>query len=650
MMQDHSILFQPIQIGPMTVKNRIVMAPMGTNFGKTDGLVRQEAVRYYTRRAKGGVGLIMTEAMYVHPSGAHRPGAMAIDSDDKLEGIRALTYSVHEAGGKIASQLTHAGRVVGGAIRPKGYEQSWGPSALVHRKTGELSHAMTLEEIQEVIEAFGQAAVRAKKGGFDAVEIHGTHGYLLMQFMSPLWNKREDAYGGSLENRMRFPLEVTKRILDAVGPDYPVIYRMAGSEQMPGGMTVDDAMALARELEKLGVSAFHVSGGINETPADMSRSIATNYSPEGYFVPYAQRLKQEVSVPVIVVGRLGDPDLAAQVVMDGKADMICMGRQLLADPEWPEKVRTGRDEDIVRCISCNRGCIEELCLQHSITCVQNPFLGHECTPIVPVERKKKVLVAGAGLAGLEFAVQAALRGHHVDVMEKDAQPGGQCSLAALPPHKGDFQRLVDSRLHKLERLGVSLRCGVTVTAETAAGYDFVAVCTGGEQRSLPFPWVQQPIVAPAYSILRRERPHPAPGQSALVIGGGAVGLETAHMLADEGVKVHVVELAETVGNGFVPTAWAAMKADLDRLGVEIYTSTHVTDLQEGKAFLAAKDREPWAIEDLSLVVQAVGIAPDKDLYAALVAAGIPCVSLGSCNGAGNTLEAVRQGYEAGVIL
>lgn len=648
-MTDYDVLFQPIRLGQLELKNRIVMAPMGTNFGDGSGHVCEETVQYYTRRARGGVGLITTEAMYVHPSGAHRTGAMGIDCDELIPGLTSLTDAVHAAGGKIAAQLTHAGRVVGGAVRPADYARPWGPSALPHRKTGEMSHAMTTEEIRTVVKAFGAAAVRAKRGGFDAVEVHGTHGYLLMQFMSPLWNRRADEYGGSLENRMRFPIEVVEQIRESVGPDYPVIYRMGGSELLLGGMTLDHALALAVALEKAGVSAFHVSGGINETPEDMKNSIGTNYAPKGYFLNYAACVKKAVTVPVIAVGRLGDPDVAACAIAEHKSDMVCLGRQLLADPEWPNKVRENRTDEIVRCISCNRGCIEELCLQHSITCVQNPALGHETSPAVPPEKKKHILVAGAGLAGLEFAIQAALRGHSIEIWEARSFGGGQCTMAAQSPHKEDFQCLVDSRLKKLDTLGVPVSYNKTVTARDSAGFDLVAVCTGNVSQIPPFAWKNNPIVYEAFPLLQRNYKPPEKGSTAVVVGGGAVGLETAHLLADRGFCVHVIELADHIGNGFVPTAWAAFCESCASLDLHIHTCSQVKDIVQNTVVLELDGKET-ALTDVAMVVIAVGSRPDRSLLDELQKANVPCINIGGSNGAMNTLDVVCQAYEFGRIV
>ena len=641
-------MFQPIQIGSLGLKNRLVMAPMGTNFGDASGCVSEEARRYYARRAAGGVGLILTEAMYVHISGAHRAGAIGIDRDERIPELRTLTDAVHKRGGKIAAQLTHAGRVVGGAVRGEGYPQAWGPSALTHRKTGERSHAMTEEEIRLIVRAFGDAAARARKSGFDAVEIHGTHGYLLMQFMSPLWNRRKDSYGGSLENRMRFPLEVARQVLASAG-GRPVIYRIGGSELLPGGMSPEDAQTLAAELERVGVSALHVSGGINETPADMKNSIGTNYAPEGYFVDLAADIRRKVSIPVIAVGRLGNPELAASVLAEGKADLVCLGRSLLADPEWPEKVRQGREAELVRCISCNRGCIEELCRQRSITCVQNPALGHETDAVEPPRQKKRILVAGAGLAGLEFAVQAAARGHAVEVWEAADAAGGQVELAARPPHKEDFRQLISSRLKKLEKLQVPVCWNRRVTAEDGRSFDLVAVCTGAVPKVPPVPWRDEPIVCDAFSLLRKKCGLPEAGDKAVVVGGGAVGLETAHLLADRGAHVWVVDVQPKLGNGFVPTAWAAFLESCASLHIEFCTSSCVKRVF-GRTVILERQKCEEVLEGVSMVVTAIGSEPDAALEKSLRQAGVSYIVLGSCAGAVDTLGTVRQAYEQGTRI
>lgn len=648
-MGKYNSLFEPIKIGDICVKNRIAMAAMGTNFGDSSGDVKQRAIDYYCKRAEGGCGLIITEAVYVHPSGAHRKGAIAIDNDSRLDGLKKLTEAVHSNGAMIAAQLTHAGRVVAGAIRTADYPLAWGPSAVKHRKTGEMSHEMTLDEIKLVEKAFAEAAVRAREAGFDAVEVHGTHGYLLMQFMSHVSNKRTDEYGGSLENRMRFPLETISMMREAVGEGFPIIYRIGATELIEGGYDIEDAVALSIELEKCGVSAINVSGGINETPDDMSKSIASYFTKEAYFTDYSRQIRSAVSIPVLVVGRLQNPDTALECIETGAADMICLGRQLIADPFWPSKVKDEKCDTIDYCISCNRGCIEELCMQHPMSCVQNSLAGRENAIRDSSPCSKKVLVAGAGLAGLEFAIRAKQRGADVTVAEIGDKAGGQCLLAAIPPGKENFNRLIESRVRKLNELGVGIIYKHEITADDADGYDLVAVTGISNPVKLPLFWSDSPLCKEALDILKGKIKLPPEGSNVVVVGGGAVGLETAHMLAELGMNITVVDIAPIAGNGFVPTVWAAFRKMLNELHVELKELTHISGM-DGSTITLQGPEGTSCIENVSMIVSAVGSRCDTSLADELKAKGKECILIGCAAGGTNTLEVTRQALDAALSI
>ncbi|MBQ6314760.1 MAG: FAD-dependent oxidoreductase [Mogibacterium sp.] len=643
-------LFKPVRIGSITLKNRIAMAAMGTNFGDSSGDVKQRAIDYYCKRAEGGTALLITEAVYVHLSGAHRKGAIAIESDSRIEGLRRLTDAVHSRGAMIAAQLTHAGRVVAGAIRGADYPLAWAPSAVKHRKTGEISHEMTKDEILLIEKSFAEAAVRAKASGFDAVEVHGTHGYLLMQFMSLISNKRTDEYGGSLENRMRFPLETIREMRKAVGDDYPIIYRIGAVELAEGGYGIEDAVALSVELEKCGVSAIDVSGGINETPDDMSRSIATYYTKEAYFTEYSKKIKAAVNIPVMVVGRLQDPDTALNCIEEGFGDIVVLGRQLIADPFWPQKVMAGETDRIDRCISCNRGCIEEICAQRPMSCVQNSQVGRENDVANAGPCSKKVLVAGAGLAGLEFALRAVQRGADVTVVELGEKAGGQCMLAAVPPGKEGFSKLVSSRVRRLKEAGVEIACNKEITADDAAGYDLVAVTGIARPIKLKADWTDSPICVDAQEILKGNIPVPPTGSKVLVVGGGAVGLETAHMIAEKGAATTVIDIAPSVGNGFVPTLWAVFSRKLAELNVDIKCGTHIAELDGNNAVLEDSEGHSCCMDGINMIVSAVGTRCDASLADELEAKGIDVIRIGTAAGGTNTLEVTRQAFDAALSI
>lgn len=372
-MRSDAKLFESVRIGNMEVKNRLVMPPMVTNFCGEDGSMTDRYISFMRDRAKGGAGLLITEATFVHPSGKSFPHGLGIYRDESIPGLKKLTDAVHAEGAKIAVQLFHGGRQCVEAITGM---RLLAPSAIACPVCGDLPGEMTAEDIAQIKEAFGDAAVRAKQAGFDAIELHGAHGYLLCEFLSPYSNHRTDEYGGSLVNRARFPLEVVETVRARVGEDFPLSYRLSAEEYVPGGLTLDETAAFAQMLVNHGVDAIHVSGGVYQS-ADMLIPGAS--LPQGVFVENAAAIKTAIGgkVPVIVAGRLNDPAVMAETVASGKADLIATGRGLLADPNLPLKLEKGLYGDIVKCTACNLGCTQRIFAGKDIRCVQNPSVGRE---------------------------------------------------------------------------------------------------------------------------------------------------------------------------------------------------------------------------------------------------------------------------------
>lgn len=640
-------LFSPINIGTLKLRNRLVMAPMGTNFGAGNGFVSEHNINHYTEKARNGMALLIVEAMYVHQSGAHRKNALALTDDKYIPGLTELTESVHKEGAAIAAQLAHSGRIV--AHLPEGFI-NLAPSAVPNRITGVVPHELSITEIKSMVECFANGALRAKKAGFDAVEIHAGHGYLIMQFLSPLWNKRCDEYGGNLENRCRFALEIVRAVKRKTGSDFPVIFRLSFDEMIPGGQTPDDSLYLAKELERNGVDCLHVSGGNNETPEDMSKVIATMYTKPGYFIDYARKVKKEVRIPVIAVGRLGDPKLAESVIRDGNADLVCLGRSIYADPQWCKKVQEGREDEITPCIACNAGCIERLNRQLKITCVQNPMLGRNIYKIKPAAVKKKVLVIGAGIAGLETAIRAAQRGHLVDIWEKSHIAGGQICLAAKAPGKEMFDDLINSRIRHLDRLGIQIKYGQEANVENVmeGGYDVVVTATGGQPVHLQEEWRQNRLVQDAWAYLANPKPA-CKSHNAVVIGAGSVGVETAHLLHEMGYKVFILEKTETPASNMMPTVRAALMRQFEKADIQIVTSADMKRI-EGNTVYYMQAGEEKNIEDVQIILEAVGVRCEEGLYMSLKETGLPVLTIGNFKGGGTALDAVVAGCEIGLNI
>lgn len=661
-------LLEPIRIGTMELKNRIVMPAMHLSY-TLDGQVNDRLIDFYVERAQGGAGLIIVGGCAIDQAGAG-PWMIRLDHPRYKEGLRRLTEAIHAHGAKVAAQLYQAGRYAHSVLTG---QQSVAPSPVASRLTGEVPKELTKEEIEQVIASFAQAALLAKEAGFDAVEILGSAGYLLSQFLSPLTNRREDEYGGSWENRLRFPLAVVKAVKEAVGPDYPVIVRVAGNDFMPGSNTGAEARAFCRELEKAGVAAINVTGGWHETHVPQ----LTMNVPPGAFVYLAANIKEAVSVPVIACNRLQDPAVAEQVLATEQADLIGVARGFLADPAWAEKVKEGRWDDICPCIGCNQGCLDQVFSGRSVTCLTNPRAGREReTKLVPAAKRKKVLVVGGGPAGMTAGRVLALRGHQVTIWEQGDRLGGQLHLAAAPPGRKDFLRFLTYLEKQLRDLDVTVRLKQEATKEKILNGDFeeVIVATGAREGKLPLTGTGDVEVVGAWDILRGKA---IAGRQAVVVGGGPTGVETALYLALEravspanwhflawyqGEKPEVlarllyynprditlVEMDKKIGRGLGSSTRWSMLADLKRLGIKTLVKHKVLEVGSQGVLVEAEGETRWL--PARTVVVATGAVANDHLYRDLKTAQINCHVIGDAAGPRSVLEAVREAFDlAGAI-
>ncbi|MFQ5897280.1 MAG: FAD-dependent oxidoreductase [Candidatus Methylomirabilia bacterium] len=491
-------LFEPITIRGLEIPNRIVMPAMTTRLAAPDGAVTPELIQYYLARAAGGTGLITVEMCSPHPAGRHRARELGISDDRFLPGLLDLTAQLEAAGARTAIQIGHAG----GHTRPDvtGYPPV-APSALPHvvqevDTRTVVPEALTGDEIQALVQAFAEAAERAKRAGFDLVELHGAHGYLIAQFLSPLDNERTDDYGGSLRKRARFALEVVQACRERVG-DFPLVFRLSADEYAPGGMRLDEAEELSRWLVDAGADALHISAGCYRSrPSGALMTPSMSY-PEGVFLHLARAIKAVVDVPVIAVGRLHDPGLAERVVAEGQADMVALGRQLIADPAWPRKAREGCLDEIRPCISCNT-CVDSMRDGVRIQCLVNPIAGQESRHrLTPADRPRSVLVVGGGPAGMEAAGVLAGRGHRVVLLEQSNRLGGQLRLAAKAPIFQNVEtnptvllKFVEFLSRQLDRAGVEVRLGQPVRRQLIDELkpEVIVLATGASYR-LPFRWI-----------------------------------------------------------------------------------------------------------------------------------------------------------------
>ncbi|MDP2916470.1 MAG: FAD-dependent oxidoreductase [Dehalococcoidia bacterium] len=530
-------LFEKGRIGTMELRNRIAMPPMVVNHCNRVGLVSASAVDYYAKRAKGGAALIIIEASPVHPTGQSSPTIAGLYRDDFIPGLKKLTSAVHRYGAKIGTQIYHGGRqgrkdIIG--------MQPVGPSAIKDPRWGEVPHALTIEEIEELVEAFGEGARRAKYAGFDYFELHCAHGYLLSTFLTPAANVRTDKYGGSLDNRMRFLLEIVERVKSKVGDDFPFGVRINADDFIPkDGITLKESRIIARMFEEAGIHCISVTAGTNESWYKM---IQPSTEVPGCLVPLAHEIKKVVKIPVMVAGRLNNPVLAEQVLREGKADFIAIGRGLMVDPEMPNKSREGRVDDIRMCIACNE-CVDDIFHKVKVGCTVNGACGNErFYTLKPTKKPKKVLVIGGGPAGMEAARVAALRGHKVSLYEVGDKLGGQMIPAAVPPYKKEIAGFTDWLAGQITKLGVEIHLKErgTPALVSKVNPEAVIVATGSMPKIPSIPGINQGNVSLAVDVLTGKK---EVGDRVVVVGGGRTGCETAEVLADKGKKVNLVRVS-----------------------------------------------------------------------------------------------------------
>lgn len=638
-------LLEPIQVGNITLKNRIMFPPLTTGYEDRNGGITDQSRAFYTRLAEGGAGYLVLGDVSPIPSFSPTP---RLYDDSQIPGFKALADSVHAYGAKLGVQIFHPEYDVDALLAMFAKRDMDGVRAKMHHDMQFYVSEVTPEQLENIIEKMCACAKRAQAAGIDFVQVHGDR--LVGCLCSPLMNHRTDAFGGSFENRTRFARMLVRALRQAV-PDMGIDYKFAviTPERGKGGIPQAEAVAFAKLLEEDGVDMLHVAQA-NHT-GNMADTIPPmGVQPYGFFVDIAGEVKRNVAIPVSTVGRIVDPAMAERVLAAGKADIVALGRPLLCDPDWGRKLAAGHPEDVRRCISCNKGCTDNIQNRAFLACVLNPENGHEETrKLTPAAVKKNVAVVGGGPAGLEAACVAARRGHSVTLYEKEETLGGQLNIAAVPPRKEEMRRAVQDLAHAARAAGVALRLGETVTAETllAQKPDAVIVAVGAESFAPPIPGRDLVNVADAWKVLAGEQQ--VYGRVA-VIGGGLVGCETAEYLARRGCQVSVVEMLDKIAAGESSTVLPTLLESYKACGVQQYPGHKVQEIRLDA--VVCTDKEGNAVTlPCDYVVLALGAKPAPFDTKPLEDAGVEVMHVGDCGERAADLDnATKTAYDAACAL
>ena len=647
-------IFQAARLGTLTLKNRLAMSQMTMNYATKEGFCTRRVIDYYVERARGGIGLIFVEGTFFTPEGRGYVNQLGVTSQDHVEKLKPLTDAVHrlENGVKIFLQIHHAG---GRASSKVTGLQPVAPSAIPPYPGAETPKALNRDEVRRLIDAHVEAAERARDAGFDGVDIHCAHGYLVPAFFSPLTNQRQDEYGGDLSGRTRFLLDIIRGIKTRLGKAYPLTIKISGDEYIEGGLHTEQMAEIARLAQDAGLDGLTVSAGTvgGKKIEDLSqahkvlRTLPMMTEPCS-LVPIAAEIKKSLRIPVITVGRIHQPEMAESILSRGQADLIAIGRQLLADPYFPQKVFEGREEEIRPCIACNEGCYKRIFLQADILCSVNSELGREGeTAVAKSPHPKRVMVVGAGPAGLEAAHRAWERGHEVTLVEKEGSLGGQLNLASLPPGRKEIGRFTRYLLSRLGRTSVNLITGKEATSSLVQGLrpQAVVLTAGARPRVQEIEGLPRDRGLTAWDILARSE---IPEGSYLIVGAGLVGCETADHLSERGMPVTLVEILPEIAQGSDADTRSYFGLRFRQKCVTVHTQAEVVRVEGRKARIRQNQNE--IIVEADFMVFAVGAQPHDALDAELASLGIPIIKAGDCVKPRRLLDAVREGFDAGSTI
>jgi len=636
---------QSININGLRLKNRISMAPMYTKYASESGEVTDKLIEYFVRRAKSEVGLIILENTCIEwEQGRIYGNPVAIHDDRFLPGLNELVKSVHRYGAKIIPEIHHVGRqVFSDNLNGK---PPLAPSAVRSEVGGDMPKAMSEEEILETIEAFADAALRAKKAGFDGVELHGAHGYLIQEFISPLTNRREDKWGGSFKNRCRFAVEIIRKIRQKVGRDFPLFFRLSAEEASKGGLSLEEGLKYAKVLEAEGVDCLDVTHGNYES----LKHFPMQGDPFDQLLYLSEAVKKEVEIPVIAVGSLGiKPEIAENAVREGKADLVNFGRELLADPDLAKKIKNDKLEEIRTCLRCNE-CTGSIDTGKYLACAVNPELGYEYKNLMKkTQSPKSIVVVGAGPAGLKYSITASKLGHKVTILEKNDYIGGLVKAASIPEYKNvEFSGLLNYYSTMIKRLGINLNLSTEATAEKIDEYapDIVVLAVGSKAVKLPVKGSEYLEIA-VEKLLDNGK---GLGEDICVIGGSGVGLDTAMFLREKNKNVKILEMKDSIAEELSPMLSTHLRKVVKDNKIEVLSSHLVKEIKEGSVVLEHQGQEKEIVCDNAL--SAVGFQQIKTaaMKKELLDSGYMIYSLEVGAGCGHIMDATRNGFWSALEL